>query len=184
MIAPCSARRAAWDSIGSGEGEYWFIGVIIGFVATVSAENVPRVGTRGRRCNRLSIETANEGIETGPSVASSVFNILPFFMRNPCRLFAQSLALAIVLPAVVFAAKADKKKADTPAETFAAMDKDGNGVLTQAEYTAAVKERLGDEGAAKRFAEMDKNADGKLSKEEFGVTAEQPKRKRKKKNVE
>src|SRR4051794_26261041 len=100
-------------------------------------------------------------------------------MKLPRRILIAALVAGISLPAVSYAAKAEKKKTDTPAATFATLDKDGDGTVTQAEYVAAMKEKLGEDGAKTRFAELDKNSDGKLTKEEFGAGSDEPKKKRK-----
>ena len=104
-------------------------------------------------------------------------------MKATKRLLIATLAVAIALPAVVFAAKGDKKKNATPAATFASIDKDGDGVITEAEFLAAEKDKLTVEAAKARFAEMDKNHDGKLTKDEFVGTGEEPKKKKKKKDA-
>ncbi len=104
-------------------------------------------------------------------------------MKLTHRLLVVTLATAVALPAVVFAAKGDKKKNATPAATFASVDKDGDGVITEAEFLAAEKDKLSVEAAKARFAEMDKNHDGKLGKDEFVGTGEEPKKKRKKKDA-
>jgi Ca2+-binding EF-hand superfamily protein len=103
-------------------------------------------------------------------------------MKLPSHILFATIAAAVAAPTASLAAKAEKKsKNATPTEMFDAMDKDGNGVVTQAEYIASVKERLGEDGAKTRLAEMDKNKDGKLSKEEFGVRSDQPKQKKRRK---
>ncbi len=98
------------------------------------------------------------------------------------RLLVATLAAAIALPVATFAAKGDKKKKDAaPAETFASVDKNGDGEITLEEFLASQKDKLGEEAAKARFATLDKNHDGKLTKDEFGAPDEQ-KKKRKKKN--
>ncbi len=88
------------------------------------------------------------------------------------RTFAVSTAViaALSLPLVTFA-KSDKKSAKSPAAQFAKLDKDGDGVVTQAEYVEAMKDKLGEDGAKAHFAELDKDHDGKLTKEEFAAGA-------------
>jgi hypothetical protein len=97
------------------------------------------------------------------------------------------LICSCVVPAL-HAAKGDKKdnkKDKTPAAIFEAMDADHNGSITLAEYVAAQKERIGEDGAKKRFAELDKDHDGKLTREEMGATpdkaskGDRPRRKKK-----
>ncbi len=100
------------------------------------------------------------------------------------RLIVATLAAAIALPVAAFAAKADKKKnAATATETFASVDKNADGNITQEEFLASQKDKLGEEAAKARFATLDKNKDGKLASDEFGTGTEEPaKKKRKKKN--
>ena len=113
-----------------------------------------------------------------------LLNPLIITMKIPYRLLLSALVAAVALPLAVFAAKGDKKKNAPAATSFAVVDKDGDGVLTQTEFIAAFKEKLGEDGANSKFASLDKDADGKLSKEEFGTTGdEEPaKKKRKKKS--
>lgn len=98
------------------------------------------------------------------------------------RLLVVTIATAVALPSAVFAAKADRKKNATPAATFATIDKDSDGVISEAEFLAAEKGKVSDEAAKSRFAAMDKNSDGKLAKDEFTGTGDEPKKKRKKKD--
>lgn len=91
-------------------------------------------------------------------------------MKNPFRVTAAILVLA--LPFSAFAAKANKKRTDTnkdPAAAFAALDKNGDGSISQQEYVDGMKDKLGEDGAKKHFAELDKNNDGQLSKEELNA---------------
>jgi len=109
-------------------------------------------------------------------------------MKLPHRILLAAVAAALVLPLAAHAAKGDKKKTDSknPAANFATLDKDGNGSVSQDEYVAAMKEKLGEDGAKTHFAELDKNHDGQLSKEELGAdsTAGKPaKGKKGKKNA-
>src|SRR5690349_17089955 len=92
-----------------------------------------------------------------------------------------AVAAALSLPLAAHAAKENKKKSDdkNPAAQFAALDKDSDGVITQEEYVAAMKDKLGDDGSKSHFAELDKNHDGKLTKEEFGVPANDKKPRKK-----
>lgn len=103
-------------------------------------------------------------------------------MKLPYRILIATLATAIALPAVSFAAKADrKKKPDATAAAFPGADKDNDGVVTEAEYIAAKKATLGEEAAKTQFGKLDKDANGKLSKEEFSAGEEAPKKKERKK---
>ncbi|MDP3068906.1 MAG: EF-hand domain-containing protein [Opitutaceae bacterium] len=105
-------------------------------------------------------------------------------MKPTHRILLAALVTAIALPASAFAAKADKKKTATPTETFASVDKNGDGVITVEEFLATQKDKLGEEAAKTRFATLDKNKDGKLAKDEFGGGDEPAeKKKRKKKNA-
>lgn len=94
-------------------------------------------------------------------------------------LVAIAAALFTTLPA--HAAKGERKRDRNKDATpdFAALDKDGNGSISKAEYVAGMKAQLGEEAAAARFADLDKNKDGSLSKEELG-TAEKKKKREKK----
>lgn len=103
-------------------------------------------------------------------------------MKLTHRLLLISLAAAIALPCATFAAKPERKKKNaTPAATFASVDKDNDGAISEAEFLAAEKDRGTVEAAKARFAAMDKNADGKIAKDEFTGLAEEPKIKKKKK---
>lgn len=99
-------------------------------------------------------------------------------MKLHCRLIAVALATAIAAPAVSFAAKSERKKKDTPM-AFSSLDKNSDGNVTLAEYTAAMKDKLGDEGAKSQFAQLDKNSDGKLTSDEYGSGTKEKKRKKK-----
>ncbi len=104
-------------------------------------------------------------------------------MKLTHRLLVVTFAAAVALPAVVFAAKGDKKKNADPAATFATYDKDGDGSISEAEFLAAEKDKGTPEAAKARFAAMDKNNDGKIAKDEFTGGGDEPKKKRKKKNA-
>jgi Ca2+-binding EF-hand superfamily protein len=56
--------------------------------------------------------------------------------------------------------------ADRSAETFAALDKDGNGQLSSEEF-ARLREVRAEQMKKGAFARMDRNGDGVLSKDEF-----------------
>ena len=105
-------------------------------------------------------------------------------MKMPIRLILASLAAAIALPITASAAKADRKKKDSPETTFATIDKDGNGVVTPEEYVGLMGKTLGETAAKARFDELDKDKNGKLTKEEFAASGSGEKKKRKKKNQE
>jgi Ca2+-binding EF-hand superfamily protein len=90
-------------------------------------------------------------------------------MKLPSRILLTPLVVALALPLAAFAAKGDRKKNETPAVSFTTIDKDSDGVVTEAEYIAAAKDKLSEEAAKAHFASLDKNSDGKLSKEEFAV---------------
>ncbi len=103
-------------------------------------------------------------------------------MKLPYRILIATLATAIAVPAVSFAAKADRKKKTDTAAAFPAADKDSDGVVTEAEYIAAKKSAVGEEAAKTQFGKLDKDANGKLSKDEFGAgEGAKKKRERKKK---
>ena|SRR5438067_1215141 len=99
-------------------------------------------------------------------------------------LLSFAVAIALSLPLAAHAAKENKKKTDkNPATQFAALDKNGDGVITEEEYVAAMKDKLGDDGSKNHFAELDKNHDGKLTKGEFGVPSDDKKVRKKKKDA-
>jgi hypothetical protein len=106
-------------------------------------------------------------------------------MKTSHRLLVAALAAAIALPVAAFAAKGDKKKNAAATETFASVDKNGDGNITLEEFLVTQKDKLGEEAAKTRFATLDKNHDGKLAKDEFGGgdQATEKKRKRKKKDT-
>jgi Ca2+-binding EF-hand superfamily protein len=97
------------------------------------------------------------------------------------RMLVATLAVAISLP-VAFAAKGGGKKKDASSQPeFSVVDKDTDGSISQAEYVAAMKDKLGEEGAKSKFAELDKDKNGSLSKEEYAA-GETPAKKKRKKN--
>jgi Ca2+-binding EF-hand superfamily protein len=84
-------------------------------------------------------------------------------MQKPILIAA--LAAVLSLPIALHAADENKKKGG-----FAAVDTDGDGKISKAEFVAYSKNRGMDEKAATaRFDELDKNKDGSLSKEEFAA---------------
>ena len=103
-------------------------------------------------------------------------------MKLSKRLLLSALVATVALPIAAFAAKGNRKKNDSAAITFEVADKDGDGSITQTEFIAAFKEKLGEDGAKSKFASLDKDNDGKLTKEEYGTTGqdETPKKKKKK----
>ena len=104
-------------------------------------------------------------------------------MKLTQRLLVVTIASALALPIAVFAAKGEKKKGDS-GPAFSAVDKDGNGSISEAEYVAAMKEKLGEDSAKSRFAELDKDHDGKLTSDEYSAGSDQKKKRGKKKNQE
>jgi Ca2+-binding EF-hand superfamily protein len=95
------------------------------------------------------------------------------------RLFVASLAVVIALPLAAFAAKGDRKKNDTP-PAFSTIDKEAKGSITEAQYVAAMKDTLGEEGAKAKFAALDTDKSGTLSETEYAAGASQGKKRRKK----
>lgn len=107
-------------------------------------------------------------------------------MKVSTRLLVTVLASALALPAVSFAAKGDAKKNGKAPAGFAAIDKDSDGNLTEAEFVAAMEGRGNDTAAKKRFSALDKDNNGKVSKDEFeaGRAGGEKKKGNKKKNQE
>ncbi len=101
-------------------------------------------------------------------------------MKSARYILVATLAAVIALPIAALAAKADRKKADDSHPAFATIDKDSNGSLSEAEFVAALKEKLGEDGAKAKFAELDKDKDGKLTSEEYAAATPEKKKKRKK----
>jgi hypothetical protein len=103
--------------------------------------------------------------------------------KNPTmkttRLLVASLAAVIALPIAASAAKGDRKKTDT-APAFSTIDKEAKGSVSEAQYVAAVKDTLGEEGAKAKFAALDTDKDGKLTAAEYAAGASQGKKRRKK----
>lgn len=99
-------------------------------------------------------------------------------MKLHYRLIAVALATSIAAPCVSFAAKSERKKKETPV-AFSSVDKNNDGSVSREEYTAAMKDKLGDEGAKSQFAQLDKNSDGKLTSEEYSSGGKEKKRKKK-----
>lgn len=92
-----------------------------------------------------------------------------------------TLVAAIALPLSVQAAKGERRnKSDAAVPAFDTVDKSKDGTISKEEFVAAMKEKLGEEGAKTRFDTLDKNTDGKLSKEEYAAAGGEAKKKRKK----
>ena len=109
-------------------------------------------------------------------------------MKFPTRILLSAIALAIALPGAAFAAKGErkkKKKEDATAVTFEKADTNGDKSVSKEEYIKAMAGKLDEKSAGERFATLDKNGDGSLSAEEYnaGLNSEEPKKKKKKKNV-
>lgn len=104
-------------------------------------------------------------------------------MNSKSRFTLTVLVAALALPIAAFAAKGDKKKEKPDAlPSFTSVDKDGDKSVTEDEFVAANKEKLGETGAKSRFAMLDKNHDGKLTQEEYNAPSSE-KKPRKKKNA-
>ena len=103
-------------------------------------------------------------------------------MKLTQRTLVAVLIAAIALPVTGFAAKGERRKKNADAAAipaFAAVDKNGDDSVTEAEFVAA-NDKLGADAAKTRFGLLDKNSDGKLSKEEYAAGATPEKKKRKK----
>jgi hypothetical protein len=106
-------------------------------------------------------------------------------MNSKSRFVVTVLFAALALPIAAFAAKGDKKKDKADAlPSFTSIDKDGDHAVTEEEFLAANKEKLGETGAKSRFAMLDKNHDGKLTQEEYDAGSVTTKKRGKKKNAE
>jgi Ca2+-binding EF-hand superfamily protein len=81
------------------------------------------------------------------------------------KFLALVMVAGICMPAV-----AQEKKAKTPEEQFAAMDKNGDKKLSKEEYVGAAE---GEKKTKKedRFKALDKNNDGSIDLEEFKAGA-------------
>ena len=102
-------------------------------------------------------------------------------MKTPSRIIIATLVAAIAFPFAAQAAKGDrKKKDDSTAVTFETADKSKDGTVSSEEFVAAMKDKLGEDGAKARFETLDKDGDHKLTKEEFAAGATETKKKRKK----
>ena len=89
-------------------------------------------------------------------------------MKNPRQILLAALAGVILMPAVVLAAKGEAKKGGSRPD-FATLDKDGDGVVSEAEYLAGAKGEGTEAQAKKRFAALDADHDGKVTKEEMSA---------------
>lgn len=97
-------------------------------------------------------------------------------MKNNHRLIVITLAAALALPSVVFAAKGEKKEGKS-ATSFAACDTNNDGFVSKEEYVTAMKNAgKKEKGLDRSFAAKDKDSDGKLSKEEFAAKVESKKK--------
>jgi len=97
-------------------------------------------------------------------------------MNKRIRFLLASIAIALALPYTALAAQPDHKKTPTAFSTF---DRNRDGKITLAEYTATMKTTPGEATAPSRFAALDQNGDGALSKEEFAAGAEKKAKKKK-----
>ena len=101
-------------------------------------------------------------------------------MKLPARILTIALISAIALPLTASAAKGDRKKKDDAPPALAAMDTDKDGSVSQSEFVAATKEKLGEDAAKTKFGSLDKDQSGKLSKEELAADGKGKKKGRKK----
>src|SRR5690242_4148348 len=90
-------------------------------------------------------------------------------MKLSHRFVVSTLIAALALPAVTFAAKGDRKKAEAP-PAFATVDKDANEAISESEFAAANGE-LKSKAAKMRFDRLDKDHDGKLTKSEYALVS-------------
>jgi Ca2+-binding EF-hand superfamily protein len=82
------------------------------------------------------------------------------------RILIAATAALLSLPLALNAADEGKKKGGG----FGAVDTDGDGKISKAEFTAMSKTRGMDEKASNaRFDELDKDKNGSLSREEFAA---------------
>jgi Ca2+-binding EF-hand superfamily protein len=56
----------------------------------------------------------------------------------------------------------------SPEDVFTALDRDGNGKLSEAEFTAALGSQATDAQKKAEFAKWDSDGDKSISKDEFG----------------
>lgn len=120
--------------------------------------------------------TSAKSVETGTAVHRLARVNLLITMKLRTLAISAAILAALSLPVSTFAK--DKKSDKSPAAAFAKLDKNGDGVVTEAEYVEAMKDKLGEDGAKAHFAELDKDHDGKLTSEEFAAGAHTKKHKK------
>jgi hypothetical protein len=101
-------------------------------------------------------------------------------MKLTHRLLVTAIAAALALPIAAFAAKGNKKNAAEPAPSFASIKKADEKCITEAEFCAAMKTTLGEDGSKAKFATLDKNSDKKLTEEEYAAASTEPKKRKRK----
>lgn len=80
---------------------------------------------------------------------------------------AAAMAAFLSLSIAAFAADANRKK-----NALGKVDADKDGKITEAEFVAAMKDRLDEAKAKAAFAKRDKNHDGVLTADEMKTVAE------------
>lgn len=98
-------------------------------------------------------------------------------MRDHTRILSMGVALAIACVGLPGALLAQTPLSPPGPMTFASCDKNGDGTVTEQEFTTAHGERMAERAAqgapmwgaanAPTFADFDQNGDGQLTPEEF-----------------
>lgn len=104
-------------------------------------------------------------------------------MKAPSRILIATLVAAIAFPLAAQAAKGDRKnkKEDSSAVSFETVDKNNDGIISETEFVAAMKDKLSEDDAKARFKSLDKDGTPGLSKEEYAAATSETKKKKRKK---
>jgi len=91
-------------------------------------------------------------------------------MKNQKLVLVAAFAAVLALP-LAAAPKEGKAAGGKKAAPIAwgMIDKDSHGSVSEEQFLAATKDKLGADAAKARFAELDKDHDGKLTKEEYAA---------------